>query len=419
MEDPRLLIYDDGQGHWGPMTDLRPVFEIRTGALTHRQRIERKLDRIADAVIVPEALADLVAENESAAEVNPALGDGSWLIINGRWSGIVAGDRVRDLPLGRGLIQEDGQVVALHLDRGHATALINSGFQSIPEGAAIERLPENVLLERPWHILDELDMTLRDDLDGFDLPCPRVEEHGAAAFGDHKVMIAPDVVLQPRVVFNTQLGPIVIDHGAMIGALSVLEGPCYIGRDCVVNCQTHIRPHTVVGPVCKVAGEISHTVIQGYSNKGHHGYLGHSLVGQWVNLGAATNASNLKNTYGEIRIELEEDHPEATGRIYHGPILGDYTRTAIGTRLLTGSCIGTGSMIARSVYCPKSVDRFSFVTDSGIERYDIDKFLATARVMMARRGRDLTPSLEARLNQLQSGGGWEHPASGFVTYSSN
>ena len=192
-----------------------------------------------------------------------------------------------------------------------------------------------------------------------------------------------------------------VDSRALIGAMSVLEGPCYIGPHSQVSCHAHIRPYTVIGPVCKAAGEISHSIIHGHTNKGHHGYLGHSLVGEWVNLGAATNVSNLKNTYSPVRMQLAADTaPEDTGRQYQGPLIGDYTRTAIGTRLLTGTCVGTGTMIARSGYPPGFIDRFSFITDASTQHYDIDKFIVTAKKMMARRDCRMSESLENRLRSL-------------------
>ena len=152
------------------------------------------------------------------------------------------------------------------------------------------------------------------------------------------------------------------------------------------------RPHsgnTSIGEHCLVARqEISHSIIQGYSNKAHTGYLGNSLVGQWVNLGADTNVSNLKNTYGPVRVQLSADTPpENTGQSKQGPIIGDFVRTAIGSRLPTGSCYSTGTMLALSGVAPKFTPRFSFLTDDGPpdEKYDIDKFLAAARTVMARR----------------------------------
>ena len=176
-----------------------------------------------------------------------------------------------------------------------------------------------------------------------------------------------------------------------MGSFSVVEGPCYIGNETVVKPQTHL-----IGPVWRLAnivywvGEIESTIIQAYSNKSHGGYLGHSILGQWVNLGADTNVSNLKNTYGEIRMRLDNlTLPENTECRKMGAVLGDFVKTAIGTRLNTGTCLGTGTMIAVEGFAPKLTDCFSFITKAGDQIYEFDKFMHTSKCVMDRRGRSL------------------------------
>ena len=396
-----LLIFDDGCGRWGGMTDLRPVFDLRTGAYTTRERIERSVGIAAAALVVPAAQAGLAQQQASPVTVYGPPKRGQWLLVNGRWGGIAAEKQVRELPLGSALVQPDGQLIAAHIEHDQPASLFNDGDCQLPQETMLQEIAEPVLLERPWHIFDQLNDLLGADLGAADFPDCDCSRYDAVRFGDCHVRVAPDVWLQPKVVFNATQGPIVVDHRALIGAMSVLEGPCYIGPYSQVSCHAHIRPYTVIGPVCKAAGEISHSIIHGYTNKGHHGYLGHSLVGEWVNLGAATNVSNLKNTYSPVRMKLAADtQSEDTGRQYQGPLIGDFTRTAIGTRLLTGTCVGTGTMLARSGYPPGFIDRFSFITDTETQRYDIDKFIVTAKKMMARRERQMSQSLENRLRSL-------------------
>lgn len=398
-----LLIFDDGRGQWGPMTDLRPVFDLRTGASTTRQRIECVIGQQATALAVPKPLRNLMTQEEPEILVNGSLAASEpCLMVNGRWIGTKAVDLVSQLPLDHVLIQDDGQLVAMHGCGADVESwLRNPDDLSRCNPNRIQRHASQILIDRPWHVLDHLDTTLRTDLEACTLPLLDCLDRDAVCFGDHRVAVATNATLQPKIVFNTQQGPIVIESDALIGAMAILEGPCYIGRGSQVACHAHIRPHTVIGPVCKVAGEISHSVIQGYSNKGHHGYLGHALVGQWVNLGAATNVSNLKNTYGTVRMQLDAaGETNDTGRMYLGPLIGDYVRTAIGTRLITGSCIGTGTMIAQSRYGSQFVDRFQFLTDSGAQQYDIDRFLDTAQKMMGRRDQSLLTAQRNRLIAL-------------------
>ncbi len=159
-------------------------------------------------------------------------------------------------------------------------------------------------------------------------------------------------------------------------------------------------PGTSVGPHCKVGGELKRTILQGYSNKAHGGYLGDAIVGQWCNLGANTNVSNMKNTYGHVRVQLEADEaPEDTGQTKQGPIIGDFVRTAIGTRLLTGSVVGTGCMLAVSDFA-KNAPRFSFCTDHGSKVHELQALLNTADRMMKSHGLTLSEAEAALLRQL-------------------
>ena len=397
----QLLVFDDGGGRWGPLTDRRAAFELRTGSATTLERIERVTGLQADALMTPRRLEPVVVGRYSSIKVNHPPDQGRWLLVNGRCSQEGRLHDAAQLPPNTASMQEDGQVVAALLDAPAAAVFCSGGYQQIPDGVSIRRTPGRVLLARPWHILDELETTLRDDLLASGVDEWDLRRKDTTAFGDHQLRVAGDAQIQPRVVFNVEQGPVVVDHQALIGAMVMLEGPCYIGKRSHVACHAHIRPNTVIGPGCKVGGEVSYSIIQSHSYKAHHGYLGGSLVGQWVNLGAGTTVSNLKNTFGQVRTQLEPNvDPETTGRVYQGPIIGDFVRTAIGTRLLTGSCVGTGSMIALSALVPKFVDRFRFVTDAGNVPHDFKKLIVTVRQMMRPRQETLSESDEALLRQL-------------------
>jgi UDP-N-acetylglucosamine diphosphorylase/glucosamine-1-phosphate N-acetyltransferase len=205
------------------------------------------------------------------------------------------------------------------------------------------------------------------------------------------------------VVLDTTMGDIVIDEESVIEPFVVLQGPCHIGAHCTIAAHAHIRPFTVMGEHCKIGGEINACVFHGHANKAHLGFLGNSIVGRWANLGAGTTTSNLKNTYGQVAMQrLADAATQPTGMTFLGSIIGDHVKTAIGTRLTTGSCIGTGAMIACSSFAPKFLDRFSFVTDRGMAYYDFQKFCEVARRVMGRRDMTLTQAESDRLAQLYS-----------------
>ncbi len=398
MTEPRLVIFDDRSGAWGPMTELRPVFELRSGALTTRQRIEHHLGRRADALLTPPALAALAGELAPGVAINPAPTPGAWLLVNGRCAASDALQAIARLIPGQTLLQPDGQLLA-------ACWRVTEDAREwiVPTQSLVHTTAARVLLERPWSLLEQLEANLTADVLALDLPVVRPQPP-VLAFGEHPLKLHPSVKLQPGCVLNTEAGPIALDQDVVVAATAVLEGPCYLGAGTRVAPGAHLRPPLAVGPGCKLGGEISTVIVQGYSNKSHYGYLGHAVLGQFVNLGAGTVVSNLKNTYGSVRARLSANAAsEDTGRQFFGGILGDFVRTAIGSRLSTGSVIGTASMVALSSFCPTFVDSFRFVTDSGDQTYRLEKLLETLSVMLGRREHQLTPALTARLRQLARG----------------
>ena len=419
-ERTKILLFDDGRGRFGPLTDMRPVFDIRTGELTTRDRIERVMGRRARGLRVDPAIEEAVRRHGrgsgNRAGVNEPLGeDEAWLIVNGRWLGVdeVQGSggvqAVRGLELGQTLRTADGELVAAHLMGDDAEETLRAEMAQPPLS---EHATGGRLITRPWHILNWLERTIEADLAATGLPPLDRDRPGAPrCLGSCEILVHPTATISPTAVLDATRGPIALHESCRVEHLAVIEGPASIGPGSGVAAHAVIRTNTIIGPVCKVAGEIVMTVMQGYSNKGHAGFLGHALLGQWVNLGADTTVSNLKNTYGHVRMTLtgrdcpsgEEAVAEDTGRMFTGPVIGDYVRTAIGTLIPTGACLGTGCMIASTRFAPKAAQPMGFYVDEhGQTRheYQPDKFITTAQAMMARRDMELTAEDEAVLRGL-------------------
>ena len=169
----------------------------------------------------------------------------------------------------------------------------------------------------------------------------RVGHYQEQSFG---VYLGNDVTIGEHVVFDASHGPIVIDDGAKVGPFSFLKGPIYLGPKVEISEHASIKDEVSISHHCKIGGEVEGTVIEPYSNKKHYGFLGHSYLGSWINLGAGTSNSDLKNTYGVINMTYG-DRKVSTGSQFVGCVMGDYSKTAINTSIFTGKTIGVGSMV--------------------------------------------------------------------------
>jgi UDP-N-acetylglucosamine diphosphorylase/glucosamine-1-phosphate N-acetyltransferase len=259
----------------------------------------------------------------------------------------------------------------------------------LPQAMPQSRLPAYVWDLIKWNeeaiVADAIDCCSESQ------PHPRGSYH---LVDDDNVWLGRNVILAPGAVLDGSRGPVVLGDGAIVGANAVLTGPVSIGNHAQVAPLAHVRSGTSVGPLCKVGGEVANSVILSHSNKAHEGFLGDSYVGQWVNLGAGTTTSNLKNTYGEVSVAVAGQQVR-TGRRFLGAIIGDHVKTGIGTRLMAGSYVGYGSSVAVSGITPRTVPSFTFLTDAGPEPYKLDKAAAVMSQVFGRRGRSWTPEDDA------------------------
>lgn len=190
---------------------------------------------------------------------------------------------------------------------------------------------------------------------------------------------------------NSTTGPIYIDKDAEIMEGSMVRGPFYLGEHAALKMGTKIYGATTVGPHAKVGGEVNNSVIWGYSNKGHDGFLGNSVLGKWCNLGADTNNSNLKNNYGEIKVwDYSLEDYRNTGMQFCGLIMGDHSKTGINTMLNTGTVVGFAANIFGGGFPPKFIPSFSWGGAEGFTTFKLEKAFEVAERMMSRRGINLT-----------------------------
>ncbi|MFH1329651.1 MAG: hypothetical protein ABIJ48_03180, partial [Actinomycetota bacterium] len=214
---------------------------------------------------------------------------------------------------------------------------------------------------------------------------------GIHLLGAARIWLAEGVRLEPGSVLDATAGPVVLDRSVRVMPHAFLEGPLYVGPGSVVKAGARLGPETSVGAVCKVAGEVAESLLCDFSNKQHDGFLGHAVLGSWTNLGAGTTCSDLKNNYGPVRVDLGGG-PRDTGQRFVGLLMGEHSKSAIGTLFNTGSCVGFSCNVFGTGFPPQLLP--SFAWGSGPEPYAVEQAIATARVVMGRRGCRFTAAHE-------------------------
>jgi UDP-N-acetylglucosamine diphosphorylase / glucose-1-phosphate thymidylyltransferase / UDP-N-acetylgalactosamine diphosphorylase / glucosamine-1-phosphate N-acetyltransferase / galactosamine-1-phosphate N-acetyltransferase len=213
-----------------------------------------------------------------------------------------------------------------------------------------------------------------------------IQDPHVIVYGAENVFIEESAKLK-ACILNAENGPIYIGENAVIQEGSLIIGPAAINADAMVAFGAKIRPNTTLGPTCRVGGEVGNSIFQGFSNKAHDGFLGNSYIGEWCNLGANTNNSNLKNDYKEVKLhDYSTGQLENTGEIFCGTFMGDYTKAGISTMFNTGTVIGVSSNVYGADFQEKYIPSFSWGGKSeGYQNYRFDKAIEVINATMARK----------------------------------
>ncbi|HEY0976613.1 MAG TPA: GlmU family protein [Flavobacteriales bacterium] len=261
---------------------------------------------------------------------------------------------------------------------------------------------EVVLFERPWHLFEHCGKAIINDFalltDG------RRSQHISALntiIGDPGLVFLEEGAVVEACILNTTKGPIHIGKGAEVMEGSMIRGPFALGTNAQVKMGAKVYGPTAIGPECRIGGEVSNSVFLGYSNKGHDGFLGNSVIGEWCNLGADTNTSNLKNTYGEVKVwNYAHEQLEPTGLQFCGTIMGDHSKAGINTMFNTATVVGVCANVFDAGFPPKRIPSFAWGGAEGFEEYELEKALTNGRRMMERRQVPMTGADEAILRHL-------------------
>lgn len=374
----QFFLYDDHRARgFEPFVLARPVGELRAGALLIRERWQRALGLPCGGFVGAAHLRHFAEFDAPPFIVVDALPAGA-IVVNARALPTLT-------PIGAAdLVDIGGRVAAVRLSEDTRIASFADGsvlLEDLSSNGWERTMREGHWLDAPWDLVRHLGEMLADDVLTLGAERVCVAPTALTLLGTHPVFIEQGAVVEPHVVLDASGGPILVSRGASIAAFTRLVGPCYVAPGAQVLGGKVATAS--IGEQCRVHGEVSTCIFVGHANKGHDGFVGHSVLGRWVNLGATTVTSNLKNTYGEVQLWTPQG-VQPTGLQFLGTLFGDHAKTAIGTRLTTGAVIGVGANVVGSGMTPKVVA--PFVWGQGDAVYDLDRFVGVAARVMSRRG---------------------------------
>lgn len=390
----RICVFEDG-GIAGldPLILTRPAFALRCGASTLLDRQKQYFDAHSVVGLVSAARTDtcrLVCPDLLLLDTEASLTEHRTL-VNARWLPPAARDNVAP-ERGLYLAGEDVAFAVLSADdcKGRIAAdlphLLADAVHGLPCFAT-----GGTMVRHLWDLVEQNAKALEHDALRWraSRDCARAP-HGCAVIGPIEALyVDPSAHIEPHIVVDTTRGPVLIDRDAQVRAFSRLEGPCYVGP------RTHLLAAHVknasFGSDCRIGGEVECSIVQGYSNKAHDGFLGHSYVGEWVNLGAGTITSDLRTDYGPVTMQIAGKHVE-TGLLKVGAFLGDHVKTSIGTLFNTGTTVGPfGLLLTSGTLLPRTIPSFCRYGHGRLhERTDLGQMFETAAAMLSRRGQQWT-----------------------------
>ncbi|MGH7521220.1 MAG: putative sugar nucleotidyl transferase [Gemmatimonadales bacterium] len=378
-----LYLLDPDPGPvWEPFAGIRPISELRAGAHLIRERWETFVGAEAAGIFALPHLAGFPEQGVPPVEARRAV-EGPAVIGSSTFAPRGLAGPLPDAPA---RLTHDGITVGWAVPAGSTWTGPVASAQAIGV--------DGVLLRGVHDLITALERLLREDVIKL-LGDSDAVPQGSIVVGDPAWIALRAAAVEPGVVFDTRNGPVVLESGVEVRSGMRLEGPLWVGAN--TRLVGGAIRNSAIGPWCVVHGEISTTAILGYTNKSHHGFLGHSVLGRWVNLGAGTTTSNLKSTYGPVRLEVAGARLE-TGHQFLGSLFGDHAKTAIGMMFDAGSVIGAGASVFDGVRAPKYVPPFAW-GGSASERMTQQKFLDIAERVLPRRNVEVTEPVRSYLRR--------------------
>ncbi|HOK22972.1 MAG TPA: putative sugar nucleotidyl transferase [Candidatus Hydrothermia bacterium] len=377
------LFEDQKVENFLPLVWLHPFVELRLGISTIFDKWVLSLGFV-NGLYVRSFLKEYTSLIFPKIQINSVSTSKNIIFLNARLNPYH--DSIKEIvkvPLGGGFLDKEGNVLSFCLSFKEGDKL-SADFNELLSGVKAWNRFEGV--ELISGLQDLIGLNGRFIIDDFTKLYPdysvRIPQD-IRIIGD-TVVIHDDADISPYVVIDATQGPVVVDKNAKVCPFVYIQGPAFIGEGSIVKPFAKILENSVIGPVCKIGGEVEASIIQSYSNKQHDGFLGHSFVGSWVNLGADTVTSDLKNNYSNIRLKYCQKEWDSDS-MFIGTFFGDHVKTGINTMLNSGTIIGVFTNVFGEGFPPKFIPSFMWGGHEGKNVYEVERALETAERMMARR----------------------------------
>lgn len=392
-----------------PLVFFRPVYNLRCGITSLKEKIIRTYPKAQVSLHCRPYLADYMRLRNPGVKVNDLVGE-SCLFINGR---LIADPSIaKNIPLEvkQDVVYVNGdQVIAAHVSGVNLKKMKKklNDLISLSDFDGLDKADIDLeCIAYPWDVVRHNGAQIRHDFEWATKVNGRKKRikgrvcEGVHLLDEENLFIDEGAVVKPGVVLDAEEGPIYIGKNVRIFPQATIIGPAYIGDGSWIKVGSAIYENTSIGPVCKVGGEVEDSIIHGFSNKQHAGFLGHSYIGTWVNLGADTNNSDLKNNYGSVKVAMGGELID-TGLQFVGLTMGDHSKSAINSMFNTGTIVGVSSNIFGSGFPPKNVPSFSWgAAGETLTTYNVDRAIDVARRVMARRKIELTATEEKLFRKI-------------------
>ena len=392
----QLAIFEDQRyENFYPLSLIRPIYELKCGQTMLHEKIVRTIKADKLAYFARDYLTDVIKQRNPGVSVNDvqALKGDDVLLVNGSWLFIEGANVSANGDDEIGLCEQDGTVLYIRAQKSTVDNCSDSSFEELLADLTkkITRKKEikATVMAYWWDLMYNNIKAVVDDFKFAGKSGIKGEFHSSAVvLGDKsQLYVSPGAEVFPCAVIDVRQGPVTIEEGSLVHPGSFINGPTYIGPRCKIL-GARVREGTMLGPDCWVGGEIEECVIHGYLNKMHDSFLGHSYVGEGVNLGALFSNSDMKNDFSSVSVYVKGEFIDSGG-LKTGAVIGDHTKTGIGTLVNTGSNIGLMSIIlGGDGVLPKYLPSFSWYINSKITKgFGFGKALSAAMMQIERRGR--------------------------------